>query len=304
LKAGALPLDLLAELAKVCAEPGPPHAADEPRDWFNELLRNQIDARFGDQQPALVEIMTMGGRALLEARSGRMHEAWRHLRNALVVFEGETLFPEARHLAHSLISAQKAYLCHRDCDDAQAEALLGAAFQDDIVLEGLPGYGFLLIHRIQLLHNVMRIHWTGGRLQPALRLGHALLAYLERPAPELLSFLPNPWSSHWTSVSRNIPFPLITSLHNQISNDMVRLSTSAEPRLMVAALGMVPTDTPSQVTRWVIFTHARLCGDSATMLASAAHLLRQGPRPSRPLWHAAAAETQNWLAAEIDRMSC
>jgi len=304
LNAAPLPLGLLSDLARACSacDPGPADA--EPRDWFNELLAHQAAARLADQHAVLARITAAGGQALLAARAGRTVQAWDHIHHARALLGSAGLRPETHRLAHTLICAQHAYLCYRSDDDAQAQILLAAACRDDVALESLPGYGFLQIHRIQLLHNVMRIHRTRGRMRPALQLGHALLSYLEHPSPPILAALPEPWNGPWHGSFPDTPQALVAALHGQIAAEMVALATAAtDPRCLAAALRALPAGPPSQAARWAAFQLARLAGGLQDMMAAALPLLRQGPVPSRPLWHAAATGIRTCLAAQLDLLA-
>jgi hypothetical protein len=313
-------ISLLTELVEACATHDPGPAQTEPRDWFNALLAQQSENRLPQEHAALARITEVGGQALLAARAGQTDQAWQHVRHARDLLATEALGPEAHRLAHTLICAQHAYLCYRVQDDAQAQALLEAAFQDDLVLEALPGYGFLRIHRIQLLHNLMRIHRARGHWPQALRLGHALLRYLEHPSPEIRSALPDPWNRHWPAAFHDTPPELVAAMHAQIAAELVALTRQTQDAQtqdaqtpgaqtqdagsLAAALRALPNATPSsQVGRWASFQAAHLAGALEDTLAAAIPLLRHGPLPSRPLWQAAADDTLACLSAQLDLIS-
>ncbi len=294
---------LLSDLVKACAGQ-PALVQTEPRDWFNALLAHQVEVRLPGDQATLARITDAGGQALLAAQAGQSEQARQLVRKALDLLAAAALSAEAHRLARTLICAQHAYVCYRTGDDAQAQALLEVAFRDDLVLEGLHGYGFLQIHRIQLLHNLMRIHRARGRWRQALQLGYALLSHLEHPARQIRAGLTETWGQHWSPAFRDTPPALVTAMHTQIAAEMVSLSRQLpHTEAVAAALRVLPGDILcSQVARWATFEAARLAGATEDALAAAIPLLRHGPLPSGPLWQATAKGTLACLAEQIERL--
>lgn len=235
-----------------------------PQDLFNEILAQHMAAEFGaDERCALMRVEQAGAAGLAAARRGALIAAEGHFQRAMTHLDAPRMSERAHRLADSMLCAQRAYFAFRRGEVAAAEALLARAADHDLWLERACGLRILQAHRIQLLHNRMRIAVRGGHAMAALSLGCALLSHLE-------------------DGDLAIPAPLIAALHHQIALEQVAALHGMTTRDDLCRL---PACGNTQVGRWLAFQMSD--GDR---LRAAIPLLQSGPVPSMPLWRAVADE--------------
>jgi len=130
-------------------------------------------------------------RGLAAARRGRLQIADQACAEARTVAASGALSAEAKLLTNALHSPIEAYVDYRRGEHERACAHLNEAAEADVLLETVHGYKILHLHRIQLVHNLMRLRVRYDGLEAALAVGATLLSYLERTRESLP--LPGSW---------------------------------------------------------------------------------------------------------------
>ena len=114
--------------------------------------------------------------------------------------------------------AAEAYVCYALDRFDEARELVYEAMRIDAELEQERGYSLLHLHRIQLLHNLVRVDERRGCSEEALLLCWQTLSYLQghkQPLPG-----PAPWDVR--TISR-IPCQLVSGMFNQVVAEMATI---------------------------------------------------------------------------------
>jgi hypothetical protein len=288
--------EILEEIVSACRGSHRSGAAEPYREWFDELLAAHTRLRLDDRERGSLGAIEVEGRSgLIRARAGRHPDAEDHFRRAQRLLEILPLGDEARALGESMLGAQRAYCYYRLGDDARARSLLERSFALDVLLDEQHGYHVLHMHRIQLVHNMIRIDARRGRWRTALSVAHAVLAYLEAPTRTELRALPSPWCLGWSGAfAHALPGNLVRAMHAQIAEELAQMVAEVaaagtppeEISATLASVGAPPFN--GQVDEWIEFQRARFDTDHRDPLAALLPLLRRGAEPSAPLWVSAA----------------
>jgi hypothetical protein len=144
-------------------------------------LERLLYAPFSDvERSILLLIRERGQDALTYAKSGKAKDAWSNIKRAEAVLQTARITPSGLTFATSVLNAQKAFCFYRAGDLKAANILLADAYSKDLALESQPEFRILMVHRIQLLNNLMRLYTATTRWQKAIKIGTALLSYLTR----------------------------------------------------------------------------------------------------------------------------
>lgn len=154
-------------------------------------------------------------RGLLAARRGQIAMADQSFGEARAILRSRKLSLESDLICRSFQAAAEAYLDYRRRAVDQARNRVHEALAIDVVLEGEYGYDILHLHRIQLVHNLMRIDAGCMHFEDAIDLGCRLLNYLEG-GPEILPG-PGPWGS--THI-RSLPPEIVTAMFGQVTGEV------------------------------------------------------------------------------------
>lgn len=290
--------EILDQIVTVCRSCGQGNVGGEShREWFDEVMAAYTRKRFDDDTRGLLAAVEREGRrGLIAARHGELLKADALLSEAQRILESAPVSEEAHLLAESMLCAQCAYYEFRRGNDAHAYELLERSFRNDLVLENQLGYHALHIHRVQLVHNTMRIAIRRGNLFSGIWLGHAVLAYLENPDRRELNELTTPWCLGWTGgFAEHLPRELVRAMHAQVAGDVVgvfadatkdralrqRIADDFSPKQGGAVVG-------TQIDQWITFRLAQLDGSYGDPFIVGVALLRRGAEPSAPLWRSAA----------------
>ena len=264
-------------------------------DRFNNMIWQHLNDWLGVDQCAIVrQIGDLGQAGLSATRDGRFSAA--HEAFSL----GETLLSSAEldHKARLFTQAclfwpPRAYLSYKEKRTQLALDLLTKAYETDLLLED-DGFSILLMHRVQLLNNYMRMEAGSGSRLTALILGHQVLDYLESKTAATLAELPPPWSLGWRDIHDFGESGLVADMHNQIGTEhatLLRSVPSSHPTRTAyyswKPFALVPA---TQANLWRAYDAARSGGSVSLCVNAAVALLRRGPLPSEALWQSAASE--------------
>lgn len=288
------------ELAAACDSGSMKVCVGNQREYFTEALLVQLKGAFSAADvDAIRRLIAEGHDALLAARRGKRAVADRGLTAAKSLLQLATS-TGARRAAISFLSAQEAYFRYLDGDFRDAVTFLERAFCYDCMLEQGAGLPVLVMHRVQLLHNLMRIAHRRGLPQQALFLGCRSLDYLESCGGSALDRLPEPWCRQWPRHLSGVPVELLNQMHGQIAAEQIRacasLAASTDRSRIDDVLHEVKYGDKSQIALWVEVQIRWLKKEFEQGHEAMVELLCRGPCPSLPLWHSAAALVQQMLA--------
>jgi hypothetical protein len=281
-----------------------------PVNSFSTLF----DAHMAERLPAeCVQLMVTGvltKKGLLAAREGQLATARRHFDRVHAILKGPWS-DEARLIARSSLLAAEAYESYRHGRYDEALARVTQAAECDLLLEDELGYFVCQQHRLQLLHNVMRVELRRGRLERGLSVAVAVLLFEETAAVEPLIALSLPWAQAWSLWSwQKTPETLRNRMHAQVANELVvalervRGHGSADDKAALAtalaAEAAALAGSPAQVARWLAAQAALAHRHEEALFAAALPLLRAGRRPSAPLWRSVVTDLAPLAAADDD----
>jgi hypothetical protein len=293
----------LTELIAACRVGVKKYAQIAPEDFFNDRLNKIVAKEFGTRDRDCLRLIGAEGSAgLLAARNRSGASARSHFAAGERLLATAKLSARARKFAEATLFPQKAYELYTHRQFSRATKLLRQAFLRDIALEADRSFSILLMHRVQLLNNWMRVESRRGRWQQALTLGIALLEYLEAPAPRIFRALPPPFNRGWTRKLRGVPANLTAGMHDQIARETAstfRKALAARPRQVKALISHLARQASgeAQIGHWVKFQATRFNRPVDDVCFAASAALRRGGVPSAPLWLSIAEDIQTILAA-------
>jgi hypothetical protein len=275
--------------------------AAERREWFDEILGAEVRLAFSKADIAWLNKARAKGYAALQlTRQAQFGAAKRTLAELGQAIELAPSRP-TRLLAEAFAFAQEAYFLYAHGRHTEAIALLQQAFLNDLALEANPALRTLVMHRVQLLHNVMRVDIRRRSWRTAVRFGHALLSYLEQPGCGQLMRLPAPWDRMWPDTLAAFPAEFVAEMHGQIARDQIKavshLSTG-DGRADEFLEDLTGRDGNTQVGLWMRAKAGLASGgfDDGAL----ADLLARGPNPSLPIWREALMAVRSRLFALDD----
>lgn len=272
------------------------------RDLFNERLTEIVMARLGEcDRQALISIQNEGSKGLNAARSRKEELAQHHFMAAQQLLETLPICSVAYLCAESFVCAQKAYFIYTQNQYKDAITLIERSFSNDTLLELQYDLDILLMHRVQLINNLMRIEARRNNWQEALALGTALLRYLEDPRDRAVRSLAPPWDRGWSDNLGFIPTELVRATHAQIAREEVQVFHRAEAACksalepLGALSSLSPPEAATQIESWMNFQITRLDPGRGDYLSAASSVLRRGSMPSEPLWWSVANDVTRML---------
>ncbi|BAZ52078.1 hypothetical protein NIES4103_47370 [Nostoc sp. NIES-4103] len=138
---------------------------------------------------------------LNSTRQGDLIEAERAFKQARIPLERNELSAEGILLYNSLLEQSQSYLdyCRGNFDQARERIL--EAIRNDVILQEEYGYEILFLHRIHLVHNLVRIEARKMHFKDAIKLACNILNYLQGASDNLP--IPVSWGSE--AVTRQAP---------------------------------------------------------------------------------------------------
>lgn len=261
----------------------PQRAAEVSLDQF---LPEHSPLLSSAEKHSFARVEREGLKGVASARAGRHHRSRLHFclaRRHLLELSPDCF---GRGLAESLLWAQEAYLEYRLSEWKRATALLQDAFLNDLRLQRHGSAELLIAHRLQILHNLLRVELRCRRLADAVRIGAATLAFIETLDPQAFATVADPWRRGWDSTP-TLPAPFVAEMHRQVASDVIAAVRLMRERRDTRQLerfwsGSTPNLERTQIARWLSFSTINPL--TGTWMRDAVDLLRHGPLPSSPLW--------------------
>lgn len=228
---------------------------------------------------------------LIAARRGQLVTAKQLFAKARAPLQSGKLSPEGSLLHKSFLEPAEAYLDYRCGDFDRARMRISEALAIDVVLEEEYGYEILFIHRLHLVHNLVRIEARCICFDRAIELACQLLSYL-KGASEVLP-LPVPWGSE--RVAR-LPPELVAVIFAQVTNEVALILAGKNRQLARDLFAVVVRHMQLQADGnchpyprahvWFLVKQAFVSNDVATFLEIASHFLAEGRADTPLLWYA------------------
>jgi hypothetical protein len=258
---------------------------------FDRYLQARLESRL-----PVMERLWMGkcskasAQGLQAARRQRFAMAEQCFKEAQALYNSDALSPEGRLICKSFEAAAEAYLdyCRHAFDSAKAR--VAAALAMDEVLENEYGYNVMHLHRVQLVHNLVRIKVRCVELESAVELASRLLRYLEGRCERLL--VAGSWGAGHIA---SLPSSLVAAMFAQVSGEIAIIlagNDDAVVRKLLATvarnicLGDTGNGPHRRVHAWFMAKDAFSNGKVETYLRQAAQFLADGPEDIPSLWYA------------------
>jgi hypothetical protein len=263
---------------------------------FDQQLEAAIAARIPLEEQLLMRVSSRArANALAAARKHHLQSARLALDQSDRILASPHLQPESRLLVHTFHAAVLAYYEYKAgrIDRARSQIFQALAIDETLITQ--YNYTILELHRVQLGHNLMRIHIRCNEFLTATQLCVLLLTYLEGDRPSW------PLSAQTTGADPAlIPKPLCAAMFAQITGELALL-LAARPRQECQSLfrpfkahaefnATTHCRHHQRAHEWFSTKWALLQGEDETYLEQAAALLRAGPGEIPLLWQTAAAD--------------
>jgi hypothetical protein len=238
------------------------------------------------------------------ARAGHLAEGEQGLRESEVVLHAPALSAEGRLIVESFNEAVAAYLDFRRGDERRARDRIHGALRIDTALIAQHGYEVLELHRIQLVHNLIRIETRFGDAVAAVQMSADLLAYLEGDVAR--------WPARAVAAAGTpgrVAADLRAAMFIQVTGEMVLfLSATRRGELtrrfapLLAHANLVETAGCREHPRahdWFAVKAVYVSDDATGFLESAARFLDGGPDAAPLLWQGVATDVAEFCR-ELD----
>jgi len=278
--------------AKKPVQANPTVSGERFRDHVYELIETHLPL---NEQLLVSQCFEISEQGLLAARKGDLTAAESFLRGAELFLHTKQLSRESFLLGDSFFEAASAYFDYRRKDFDAAITCVHKALSNDLILEGEYGYAILHLHRIQLVHNLMRIDIRRAFIKEALNTGFFLLDYMEGKSATLsaLTF----WDS---SCLIALPSELVNTMFLQITME-IALALAGNEALSTQVLfaGAQSHTQPGvadscllspQSHAWLKAKQALIADDLEGFFEEAAKSLSDGPGNASWLWYAFVAD--------------
>jgi hypothetical protein len=294
-------LELLRSICNEHQDTSTPSAAI---DWFGDHLEDHLKRTCSaDELATFIAMQRLAFISLDLARHRLLQPARKHLIDAFRKSRRLQSGSILRRLASALLLAQMAYIFYRERRFDKALTCLSLSdVYDATVAVDLPS---VVAHRLQIMHNRIRVFACAGRESEALVASLLLLTILEKPQnlPVELRLFDLPFQVMDVVA---LPASLRSGLHAQIASDMVAIWAGASPTFRdgfiysIRPHPILRSANDTQVANWMRF---QCCHTSSRRqkIALAHRAIRRRDRPSAPFLRSACLEITSWL--ETDRGS-
>jgi hypothetical protein len=282
----------LAEAYAAAAPSGPTGVEVSLQARYEAMARERLAA----EDVAFVANAVDGAQrvALDLARAGRLGAAWERFAEVAELIEGAACSEEAKLLAASGLLSALAYYEYRAGEWQLAVQRVGEAMRVDRALED-RGYHFLQLHRIQLVHNLIRIHARRRARADAIALADRTLLFLDGRADSL------PVDEAWDAARlATLPANLRWGLGAQAASEVVLLQPSLDELRAFDAWRGFGEGHPLVAVRGWVETHGALLRGEQDEFARGAELLLRLGRHGHALdffWYSTAVDLALFCAA-------
>ena len=290
---------LLRRVAKAFADGhacAPSETAGDALSAYSELLETSIAARLPREEWSFVQSCAHQHHQTLRAaqqhrldQAGQLADAvWSRVRSRRLSLVGELL-------VQVLLPPADAYLLYRLEQYDRARDVIWQVSAVDHRLITEFGYVLLSAHRLQLGHNLLRIHTRLAEHGQAVDLARTLLDYVELREEPLSSELLSP-----RAALDSVPVTVLGHYFDQICSEVALLlagRNDATNRALFQPLAAhaEPDRCPdhgvgAHAHAWLRLKRLALAGDVEPFLLTAADLLSRGRMSAAPLWFATIIE--------------
>ena len=208
------------------------------------------------------------------------------------------LSTESSLLYESLLDQKEAYLdyCRGDFDQARKRTY--EALANDLILEDQYGCDFLLIHRIQLVHNLARIDARCLDFNQAIKLTSQILSYLAQESETLP--IPGLWDSE--RVKRQLPAD-VTAMFRQVTGEIALILAGKERQQASKLFSIIASCLNLQIDinrqcyplayKWLLIKQAFVNQDIPKFLTLSSQFLAEGRGNNPLLWYTTVIDLVN-----------
>jgi hypothetical protein len=230
-------------------------------------------------------------KGLNAVHQGDLIEAEGAFQQARIPLETGKFSAEGSLLYKSLLEQSQSYLDYRRGDFDQARERVLEAIKNDAVLEEEYGYDILFLHRIHLVHNLVRIDARSMSFKDAIELACNILNYLQGSSNNLP--IPVSWGNE--RVNRQSPEHIATMFAAIISE--IAIILAGQKRHMAHELFAIISNSiqlennhesycyPS-ASSWLLVKQAFINHDFTNFLKLASDFLALGCADTPLLWYA------------------
>ncbi|MEH2111444.1 hypothetical protein [Nostoc sp.] len=260
-------------------------------DLFSEKLQGLMVKRLPLQDQLLLRRYSNACKqGVMAVRHRQLITAKQLFTEARTPLQMDTLSSEAKLLHQSFMEQSEAYLdyCHDDFDKVYSR--IEKALALDVILETTYGYDILLMHRIQLLHNLVRTEARQLNFEGAIALASKILGYLDGQLETLPT--PHPWGFERMGLQ---PSRLVTAMFDQITSEVALILAGKNHNhtrqlLKVATNHLLLQANPNKSSHphcdsWFSVKQAFVDQDIITFLERASDFLAEGLADTPLLWY-------------------
>ncbi|MBD2679335.1 MULTISPECIES: hypothetical protein [Nostoc] len=230
-------------------------------------------------------------RGLIATRRGDLVTAERAFSAARVLLELDKLSLSGSLLYQSFLEQAESYLDYCRSDFEQARNRIYAALAVDEILEEEYKYNILLIHRIQLIHNLVRVDARCMNFEGAIELACQILSYLEAK----LEVLPIPGNWGYERVLRQ-PAELVGAMFAQVTGEVALILAGKNRQVVGNLFAVVSNNLQLQMNgncqchlranAWFFIKKAFVSNDVVLFLERVSQFLSEGRADTPLLWYA------------------
>ncbi len=228
--------------------------------------------------------------ALEAARNNQLDTASRKFALLRQEISAAALAEESRLFLQVFLEAAEAYLYYRSAQyERGRELLLHASALDHLLAERF-GYHMMSAHRLQLAHNLLRLHNRRGESRQVVEIGAAFLDYLELRTDTVPAALGSP-----RALLDSVPVGIASYYFDKICSECALVLAGSnddrvEKLFCLLAHHARPQHHPDEFGRmaheWLRLKSLALSGDAITALTAGLETLRKGRRSEPLLWFA------------------
>lgn len=224
-------------------------------------------------------------RGLLAARRGDLMVAEQKFGAARFLLELNQLSTEGSLLYQSFLEQAESYLDYQRGDFDQARNRIYHALAINVTLEEEHEYDILLLHRIQLVRNLVRIDARCMYLERAIELAYQILSYLQGK----LEVLPIPGNWGYERVLRQ-PSEFVGSIFAQVTYEVALILAGKNRQVVRDLFGFASAKSNChshlRANAWLLVKQAFSSNDVALFLERASQFLSEGRADTPLLWYA------------------